>query len=478
MIRNPVLFSAHFGIAPDKLAGLDVFDPTLNADTKLFIDPLLLRSSKHPAINADGVQAFDTYFGDIIRVLQHSQVVNDLSWRTVDRLFTFQEPKETCLGYGDRTTHGSSIGPQLRARIMETAKEIIRLGVRDPVLFALMGLLEQKIGPDRISDMTTHAIKPAILKFTEHTLATLSVVAEAFDYDGTQFQLVRNPFETVRSPIFLLPRDILRPLPVVNDWSDVAHAASKNAQLRQRVNKRIGDVWAIRTRKEKDDARAAVLRDSDALHALMEAVTASDKLPYDASMDAEGHYLWRRVLTELGTKFPLKIEKPKAETTNELERVVDEIILAFSDLVENKGQWSHLWHGTECRHERAVQRLFFAIADVYCKANNLDVSPETDSGGGPVDFKFSSGYDTRVVVEIKLSTGKVVHGYKTQLEVYKSAANTVRARYLIVDVGKLGKKLDQVLLLKNARANRGGAVTPVIVVDGRRKESASKRKSP
>ena len=361
---------------------------------------------------------------------------------------------------------------------METAKEIIRLGVHDPLLFALMGLLEQKIGPDRISDMTTHAIRPAILKFTEQTLSTLSLATEAFDCDGTQFQLVANPFELVRSPVFLLPRNILRPLPVVNDWSDVADAASKNALLRQRVNKRIGDVWAIRTRKEKDAARDAVLRDSDALRALMDAVAASDKLPYDANADSEGHYLWRRVLTEFGAKFPLKIEKPKAQTVGELERVVDEIISAFSDLVENKGQWSHLWHGTKCRHERAAQRLFFAIADVYCKANDLAVSPETDSGGGPVDFKFSSGYAACVVVEIKLSTGKVVHGYSTQLEVYKSAANTDVARYLIVDVGKMGKKLKQVLLLKNARAKRGVPTTPVIVVDGRRKESASKRKFP
>jgi len=207
----------------------------------------------------------------------------------------------------------------------------------------------------------------------------------------------------------------------------------------------------------------------------MDAVTAADKAPYDAKADTEGHYLWRRVLTELGARFPLKISKPTSQTLPELERVVDEIIAALTDLVENKGQWIHLWHGTKCRHERAAQRLFFAIADVYCKANNLDVSPETDSGGGPVDFKFSSGYNARVVVEIKLSTGKVVHGYRTQLEVYKSAASTERARYVIVDVGRMGKKLQEVLLLKNARAASGKLAAPILVVDGRRKASASKR---
>ena len=78
LIRDPVLFSAHFAVAPEQLARLDVFDPTLNADTKLFIDPLLLQGSRHATIQTNAVQAFETYFGNIIRVLQHSQVIDDL----------------------------------------------------------------------------------------------------------------------------------------------------------------------------------------------------------------------------------------------------------------------------------------------------------------------------------------------------------------------------------------------------------------
>lgn len=103
------------------------------------------------------------------------------------------------------------------------------------------------------------------------------------------------------------------------------------------------------------------------------------------------------------------------------------------------------------------------------------MSPETDSGGGSVDFKFSSGYDARVLVEIKLSKGRVVHGYQTQLEVYKRAVSTTRAKYLVIDVGGMGEKLDQILDIKNMWAKKGDRVSDIIVVDGTKKLSASVR---
>ena len=475
ILRDPALFSAHFDVDAIKLSRLGLLDPILNADTKLFIDPLLLKVSRHPIIKGDAYQAFETYFGDVIKVLQHSKVPDDMPWRNADRLFTFKEPRETCLGYGDRTTHGNAIGSELRKNLMQTAKQIIDLGIVTPELFALMALLEDNIGADRISDMTTQAIKPALYKFNHEILSTLGIKTEEFQFGGAKYQLARNPFEQEESlPVLLLPKDILRELPIAHDWSDVSSAASKNANLRDEVNKQIGEIWSIRTRKDKALARSLVLKDRKAFETLMNAVGLIAKVPYDPELDIEGHYAWRLALSELAAKHPFKIAKAGTDSVVELERVVGEIIAVFKDLVENKGQWTHLWHGSECRHERAAQRLFFAVADVYCKANNLEISPETNSGGGPVDFKFSSGYAARVIVEIKMSTGKVVHGYETQLEVYKRAENTFRARYLIVDVGGMGSKLEKVFKIKNTRALNSERVSEIYIVDGRQKASASR----
>ncbi len=44
-IIHPVLFSDYYNIDLAKFDSLNVFNPTLNVDTKLFIDPLLIENS-------------------------------------------------------------------------------------------------------------------------------------------------------------------------------------------------------------------------------------------------------------------------------------------------------------------------------------------------------------------------------------------------------------------------------------------------
>ena len=111
---------------------------------------------------------------------------------------------------------------------------------------------------------------------------------------------------------------------------------------------------------------------------------------------------------------------------------------------------------------------------MFCKANNIEISPETNMGGGPVDFKFSKGYANRMLVEIKLSKGQVVHGYRKQLEIYKRASKTDGAVLLVVNVGWLGKKLANITQLRNLRLSRGEKASDIEVVDARRRRSASR----
>lgn len=60
--------------------------------------------------------------------------------------------------------------------------------------------------------------------------------------------------------------------------------------------------------------------------------------------------------------------------------------------------------------------LFFLLLPTkYCEVNNLDISPETDTGNGPIDFKISKGFNDKINIEMKLSTNtKLLHGYKSQ----------------------------------------------------------------
>jgi len=287
--------------------------------------------------------------------------------------------------------------------------------------------------------------------------------------------LVVNPREFSRTPIILTPMDILRELPTANDWDDVCRVASENAVLRDKVNKLIGEIWKAKTRKDKYKIRRNALASYEAFTTLLDTIHGIDPRSYDYNTDPEGLLIWRRIHDTVAREYPLKIRTPKSLTLGDVYKVVVQIVDQFQHLIENRGLSRELWHEAKRRNEKAVQRIFFAVADSYCKANNLDISPEADTGTGQIDFKFSQGYENRVLVEVKLSDNpKLVSGYEKQLETYKVSERSMMGMYVIIDVGKLGKKGDKLFQLKNAQTLKGMSVSEIAFIDGSIKKSASK----
>ena len=96
-------------------------------------------------------------------------------------------------------------------------------------------------------------------------------------------------------------------------------------------------------------------------------------------------------------------------------------------------------------------------------------------GGGPIDFKFSSGYRARVLVEMKRSSGTDVHGYAKQLEFYTTTSQTDFAVFVVINFGDLGNKLSKIKRIRDGIIKRGQRASEIIVIDATRKASASKR---
>ncbi|WWG78549.1 hypothetical protein VRC34_17805 [Pseudomonas poae] len=151
--------SSEFGINPKELEKLDIIDTQLTVDTNLFIDPLLLPASKHEEINTGAATAYEQRFEFIIKLLTVSKEKGDITWRKAEKLFNFSEVSWTCLGYSS-SVRGSGFGPELTSSTLETAAQIVALGVTDIDFFMGLSLFEEGIGPDRISDMTTNIILP------------------------------------------------------------------------------------------------------------------------------------------------------------------------------------------------------------------------------------------------------------------------------------------------------------------------------
>lgn len=473
-IKNPIIFTEYFNIDVEILNKLGLFNPVLNVDTLLFIDPVLLKKSKHDLIRNKAVQQYSRNFSNIIHLLTYSTKVGDIAWKNAMNLLPKKEVDGTCLGYGVNTTSGRSLSDELRTKIILTASEIIQIGVKDPDLFMLLPLFDEGIGPDTISDITTSMIEDALLEFTSNVAKQLNIRTENAEINGKIRQIIRNPLKKNLSPIILLPKDILRHLPVVSSWSEIADAASFNSSLRFRVNNMISKIWKGKTKQEKQKIKNEILHNRQSIENLLSVVKNGNVAPYDFEKDKLSLIAWQNIISTVTHKHPFDITNiPTTEAG--LKDCVVKIIEQFKFLVEEKGLNKLFWKDkNEPNKEKIVQMIFFSVAYSYCKANNIDINPEMDTGNGNVDFKFSKGFNQRLIVEIKNSYNpNIIAGFKSQLEIYKNSEETCYGYYIIVDVGKLGRKYNNLLKLYNSDIKKQAEI---VYIDAELKLSASKRK--
>ncbi|MBC6982869.1 hypothetical protein [Caulobacter sp. 17J80-11] len=483
--RIGVTFADQFGIPEDWLKQKGVFNPTLDFDAPLYIDPFLLPDSRQKEFSSCAFEAYEAHFAEIHRLLMLSVQPGDKAWAAALKRFRFRESAGmggTCLGYTKHGTKGRGWGPVLSGRALHWAKGVIDLGVKDPEMFSSMSLFEDGVGPDLISDMVTNIALECILKFNDRIYRELeaelgiSIGRDAYQLNSFSAELPKNPFSNTGDPVILVADDVLKFLPLMEDPRQLPKLIQHNEQLRDRVNNHIGEIFKIRTKRERDAIRRRAMVDANAFQTLLDLLKILEKAPYDIYKDPQGLVQWSSIAKDYASVFDLKIDDDQALPRIErIDRVCGAIIQQFTELVEDRRLWRVFYVDGKPRHERFAQLLFLAIAVSYCDANGLDISPESDAGAGPVDFKFSVGSE-RVLVEIKLSTNSsVVSGYTKQLDAYNKAERAKRGHYVLIDVGEIGEKWDR--LREIAAANPDFAkYRKLHLVDGTVRESASKLK--
>lgn len=480
-----VSFSDKFGVDENWLKKRSIFDPTLDIDSPLFVDPFLLMDSKHIEFSKCASERYEERFVEIYKLLRLSNQEDDKAWKGAYKKFKFGELSGlsgTCLGYSKHSTKGRGFGPILSKKALIWAKGVIDLGVQDIELFSSMSLFEGGIGADLISDMVINITIDCIINFNNRVYneikkdLNIDVFREEHDLIGRTAMLPRNPFSNEGAPVILLAADILKHLPIMEDPRNLADIAKENAELRDRVNQNISEIWKIRTKKEKEEIKRRAMESSASFQTLLDLLKILEKTPYDIHKDPDGLIEWRSLAQNFTALYKLDISDDKnLKGVNRIDFICKKIIEQFRSLVEDNHLSKSFYVDYKPRHERFAQLLFYAIAVAYCDANDLDVSPEADAGVGPVDFKFSQGR-SKVVVEIKLSTNsQLVNGFRKQLTAYMKAEKTDYGHYVVIDVGKLGGKWEKLNDLYDS--NKDFAKTKKIhLVDGTIKLSASKMK--
>lgn len=323
--------------------------------------------------------------------------------------------------------------------------------------------------------MAVHIIRSHLCSFSQRIASQLNAPTIEVQLNDASF---RMPADLTTSAYFVLvPADILRNLPIAFSWTDVDIVSAHNAALRKRVNPIIGETWRRATTSvSKKDLRGIVLREPELLTDLLAQYREKPRTPYDLRSDPEALQFWYFLTRTEAASLPLDLSSFDPDTPGSLLIIVQRICGRFKELIENNRLSRLLYNddGTR-RREKIAQLALFGIADAYCSANNLDLSPEVDSGAGPVDFKISRGYQQRVVVEVKLTSNpKLVPGLKKQLPAYAAAEQSLNSIYLVIRNTDSDARIQELSSIHREAVRAGQRAPDILVVDGRTRAAASK----
>ena len=174
----------------------------------------------------------------------------------------------------------------------------------------------------------------------------------------------------------------------------------------------------------------------------------------------------------------LNVDKfPTRKAPEDLYGIAMEICNSYKSLIENNRMYKLLYNddGTP-KDETVSQLLFYSIAQGYCKKYDVDINRESDPGIGELDFKFSVGNRSKVVMEMKLSSNSTLyHGYAKQLPAYLRAEEINKGILIVIQLTT--NKPNQLVKIEEEYAknkNKANNEVDVLVIDATPKPSASK----
>lgn len=470
-----ITLSKYLAVPAAELRKRGVLNAYLGIDNRLFVDPKLLKIAETPEFQSSRGD-LEQYFAPVIKLLKASKSANDVAWAAAQKRLTFDEEHGTALGYAKAGKYGRGIGRELAQVLVIRAKEIINLGVDAAEMFELIGLFQEGFGSDRLSDMAVSILRERFITYTQRVTLDLKLQRQAkFVFDGNEYSLPPHP--NGKSALLFVPAEMLSPLPVALDRSEIWDVARLNDAVRRSWNAIIAAAAKEKRRVSKSEIREMLFAAPKNLSDLIEVYRKAAVQKYDFERDPNGILSWEYIGRAAAQSTPLVIDIKQPRSPDELRHVVKLIIARFKKDVEDNKLYQFLYkeNGSPQREEFA-QRLFWAIADTYCEANNVDLSREPNAGNGPVDFKLSTGYKGRLLVELKKSNNSaLLHGFEIQLPAYEKSEAADESIYLIIRVGESESTIKDVLALRAKRLTEGKRVPEVIVVDARKKPSASKR---
>jgi hypothetical protein len=475
-----VRFTEVFDVVPTRAD--DWFDPFLETDTSLFVDPFLIWAEQEGSWS-EAHDRLIAFFNHVLRVMIRSGLDEMSShWHAVQRLLMFREPPEFCLGYGWETTEGRGSGRKLQEGMLAGGATAIELSIESVEHFEEMLLFQPGIGADRIGDIVCNVLKQEFIAYTQRVakrhnieMKNVRVRNAAWTEDnGWQDKVVRlpvNPYS--RHGVLLTPARFLRELPAAEpedlwEWA-WSHA---NEDIRGSFN------YDVARKVDRKVLGAFARANPGIVKRYLQHLEESPPSAYDLEQDPHWHVKWYEHARRLVAAFSLP---SRSEFRKDFCAAIATILREFVHNVEQQDGWLLLWANDRPRSERHIQALFRGIVQHYCQANNIDLSGEANAGRGPVDFKMSNGWAARALIEIKKTeNSKYWHGLREQLVQYLKSEKARCGYFMSVsfrDKDWTKERQDVVRQVAKDVRKETGLDIQVIFVDARPKESASRARS-
>jgi hypothetical protein len=473
-----MIFTEVYGIEDTNNFGF--FDAILVRDTKLFIDPFLIFRSQNVYFK-DSHNKLITFFNKVFELASKSgENKESLSYKKLLNMLLFPEVQEICLGYSDNSINGSGSGEGFRENILDGIFESIRAGINEYKHFEEIGIFGEGIGCDRISDITANILKSNIIKFTqdicsEYKIPVKETTMRHIDFDFNYLRWIDGKAKLPVNPyngksVLLIPEEFLRELPVIcaeGFWDYLWD--NRNEELRNDFN------YELKNEIKKSEIIAIAKKNPLWVNEFVNYAESHRYEAYDLERDKSGVFKWTSNTTNYTNNNPLEL---KCTGREDFIKVIDSMVNQFKLFVVDNSGYKLLWDDskTKGKKEEACQLLLYGIVKNYCVANNIDITRESNVGRGPVDFKFSYGYNDRALLEVKLArNSKFWDGIEKQLPQYLKSEQITYGYFMVIAYNeKELKKANDVEKVIGSVCKETGYMIKIIIIDATPfKESAS-----
>ena len=171
---------------------------------------------------------------------------------------------------------------------------------------------------------------------------------------------------------------------------------------------------------------------------------------------------------------PKQIKLPTND--DEFFEIINNIIIDFKNMVENKGYRLLLDANKKPMHEEYCQILFEVYLKNHCKDLGIDLTREVETGRGSIDFRFAAGPYFIVHVELKKDNNpKLTHGLSNQLPTYMNSETVRMGFFLVFEFGTkdISKAKDELEKERIKLEIERGIKLRIIYIDAKSKPSAS-----